>query len=263
MSQLIDEGIYTVHRMFDYQGLCPEGQDSGSSASKLLLPYFYLTAIFEWAVSSLTIFAEAATGNLYDPALYQQPNDQFEDPNADQHDHIIVSDHEEAEPKDHDYEHDGHETLSDKAFDESATLKKTKPEPCDNELFLYKLVHYTDRNVSNSGYNKTMGNCSRPFIVQRVTGSNMILLVINNLCQEQKDRHPPAPDPQQIDYNISLSCLMNQENYPRRLYMSCINRSDNESEIKLCGRGTSISSRHVIPILLGVYSVIKHIKYLV
>lgn len=36
MSQLIDEGIYRVHRMFDYQGLCPEGQDSGNAGSRLL-----------------------------------------------------------------------------------------------------------------------------------------------------------------------------------------------------------------------------------
>lgn len=36
MSQLIDESIYRVHRMIDYQGLCPEGQDSGNAGSRLL-----------------------------------------------------------------------------------------------------------------------------------------------------------------------------------------------------------------------------------
>lgn len=121
--------------------------------------------------------------------------------------------------------------MSDKAFDESATMQKTKPEPCDNEFYLYNLVHYTARNESSSGYNKTMGNCSRPFIVQRVSGSNMILLVINNLCQEQKDRYTPSPDPQQIDYNMSLPCFMNQEHLPRRLYMSCVSRSVNVSAV--------------------------------
>lgn len=34
MSQLVDEGIYKVTKMFDYQGLCPEAQDTSSPASK-------------------------------------------------------------------------------------------------------------------------------------------------------------------------------------------------------------------------------------
>ncbi|KAF7266188.1 hypothetical protein GWI33_020469 [Rhynchophorus ferrugineus] len=258
MSQLIDEGIYRVHQMFDYQGLCPEAQDTGSSASKMILPYFYLTTLLEWATNALILFAEAATGNLYDPALYQQPNEPFES-NSDPHDHIVVSDHDDHENKDHDYEH---ESGNDKAFDESATMQKTKPEPCDNELYLFSLVHYSERNISSSGYNKTMGNCSRPFIVQRVTGSNMILLVINNLCQEQRDRYPPSPDPEQINYNMSLPCLMNQVDLPRRIYMSCIKTSANESEIKLCGTGTNISAEHVIIILIGFYF-IRIIDYLV
>ncbi|ERL90828.1 hypothetical protein D910_08174 [Dendroctonus ponderosae] len=230
MSQLIDEGIYQAHRMFDYQGLCPEGQDSGSVASKLLTPFWYLMGILEWAVSTLSLFAEAATGNIYyNPPSNQPNNNQFDEP-ADHNDHTIVSDHEEeSESNDSDYEPEG---LNDKAFDETATMQKTKPEPCDNELYLYTLVHYSARDESSSGYNKTMGNCSRPFIVQRVSGSNMILLVINNLCQEQNDMFPPSPDPQQIDYNMSLPCFMNQENLPRRFYMSCISRSANVSNWK-------------------------------
>ncbi|CAG9772800.1 unnamed protein product [Ceutorhynchus assimilis] len=258
MSQLVDEGIYKMHRMFDYQGLCPEGQDTGSSGSKLLTPYFFLATILEWAVTTMTIFAEAATGNFYyDPALYQQTNEQYDD-STDHTDHnIVVSDHEEHEAN-HDYEHEGQEQVSDKAFDESATMQKTKPEPCDNEFYLYNLVHYIAKNESNSGYNKTMGNCSRPFIVQRVSGSNMILLVINNLCQEQKDRFPPSPDPQQIDYNMSLPCFMNQEHLPRRLYMSCINKSVNESEIKLCGSGTNISPNYILPVI-SMFSLFKYL----
>lgn len=141
-------------------------------------------------------------------------------------------------------------------------MQKTKPEPCDNELYLYSLIHYTTKNESVSGYNKTMGNCSRyhlknlkdffycicmgcrPFIVQRVSGSNMVLLVINNLCQEQRDRFPPSPDPQQVDYNMSLPCFMNRENYPRRLYMSCISRSANVSyNYKLDNSGVDIFCR--------------------
>ncbi|XP_066251925.1 voltage-dependent calcium channel subunit alpha-2/delta-3 isoform X2 [Euwallacea similis] len=265
MSQLIEVGVYKAHRMFDYQGLCPEEQETGSSGSRLLSPYFYIIAFFEWVLSTLTILTEAATENLYyDPTLYQLDSDPSPDDSLDHRNHndMEVSDHEELEPKDQDYEHEGIEQMHDKSFDESATMQKTKPEPCDNELYLYTLVH-TGRNESNSAYNKTMGNCSRPFIVQRVSGSNMILLVINNLCQEQKDRYPPSPDPQQIDYNMSLPCFMNQEHLPRRHYMSCISRSINESEIKLCGSGTNISSAYVVPLLLSFYSFFQFVRYLI
>lgn len=33
MSDLVEEGVYTVTRMYDYQGLCPQVQDTGNPAS--------------------------------------------------------------------------------------------------------------------------------------------------------------------------------------------------------------------------------------
>lgn len=35
MSHLIDEGIYRVTRMYDYQGLCPEEQETTNPATRL------------------------------------------------------------------------------------------------------------------------------------------------------------------------------------------------------------------------------------
>lgn len=34
MSQLVEEGIYKVTKMYDYQGLCPKKQDTSSPAAK-------------------------------------------------------------------------------------------------------------------------------------------------------------------------------------------------------------------------------------
>lgn len=49
-----------------------------------------------------------------------------------------------------------------KEFDSRLLINKTKPEPCDTEMWLYTLVHYTEKNITNSGYNKSMSeNCSR------------------------------------------------------------------------------------------------------
>lgn len=51
-------------------------------------------------------------------------------------------------------------TRNEKEFDLRLLIPKTKPEPCDNEMYLYTLVHYTERNISSSGYNKTMTDCT-------------------------------------------------------------------------------------------------------
>lgn len=70
----------------------------------------------------------------------------------------------------------------------------------------------------------------RPFIVQRVSGSNMILLVINNLCRANHDETIPWPEPTQYNYNMSTTCYkVLYNNLPRRHYMSCINRNINVS----------------------------------
>ncbi|KAK9720897.1 Neuronal voltage-dependent calcium channel alpha 2acd [Popillia japonica] len=167
-------------------------------------------------------------------------------------------------------------------------INKTKPEPCDTEMWLYTLIHYTEKNITSSGYNRSMSeNCSRPFLIQPVTGSNLVLLVINMICPEKKlysispdiliddYEEPRTPTPVEIYYNISLSCYKVKNNdfprrsymscinrsihvmiflislscykvknndFPRRSYMSCINRSIHEQEIRLCGRGSAISN---------------------
>lgn len=78
----------------------------------------------------------------------------------------------------------------------------------------------------------------RPFLIQPVTGSNLVFLVINMICPEKKFdeiysdgtfeeiEEPKSPSPVEIYYNMSLSCykVLNND-FPRRQYMSCINRS--------------------------------------
>lgn len=56
---------------------------------------------------------------------------------------------------------------SEKEFDQRLLINKTRPEPCDQEMYLYTLVHYTERNISSSGYNKTMtDNCTRYLVIK-------------------------------------------------------------------------------------------------
>ncbi|KAH0819762.1 hypothetical protein GEV33_003029 [Tenebrio molitor] len=153
--------------------------------------------------------------------------------------------------------------FSEKEFDQRVLIKKTKPEPCDYLLWFYNLVHYTERNISNSGYNRIMtDDCTRPFIVQKVFSSNMILLVVNSVCWEKENAVTKMPDPVQIDdyYNMTLACYMvKHNNFTRRHYMTCINRNVNESEIKLCGDASRKSPSIVV--LVGLLCVILRANY--
>lgn len=64
--------------------------------------------MLEWVFATLTVLTEAATGNLYyDPAQYQQSGDIADDSMDRKDSGIVVSDHDEQEPNDHDYEHEG------------------------------------------------------------------------------------------------------------------------------------------------------------
>ncbi|XP_018575433.1 voltage-dependent calcium channel subunit alpha-2/delta-3 [Anoplophora glabripennis] len=247
MSYLVEEGIYKVTKMYDYQGLCPEKQDTSSPAAKFPSPIIHLSSILNWVAGTMLFFAQSVLGNHFesfssDPGMYPDHHGRdhmYDEDHQYENDHMIHDDESADMP------------YGEKDFIQRYVIPKTKPEPCDHIIWLYSLVHYTERNISNSGYNKTMADCTRPYMVQRVSGSNMILLVINNLCKENENMRVSLPEPLQVDYNMSLACYRALNNdFPRRLYMSCIKSNSNESEIKLCGKATNISPLPVIPILL-------------
>lgn len=111
-------------------------------------------------------------------------------------------------------------------FDRRLLINKTHPESCDQQMWLYTLTHL---NTTAAPYNKTMSeDCStRPFAVQRIVNSNLILLVIKTNCLQATPMQPPLmPDGEEIFYNLSLTCYrVKHDSYARRNYMSCINRN--------------------------------------
>ncbi|KAI4455354.1 voltage-dependent calcium channel subunit alpha-2/delta-related [Holotrichia oblita] len=232
MRQLVDEGIYRPHRMYDYQGTCFPRIATNNPASKYRTPFKHLVEIWKWSVAMLFTMVRTVWGNDMD----------YPEHDTDEN----YSDGDNSYNRDGDF----------KEFDSRLLINKTKPDPCDTEMWLYTLLHYTEKNITSSGYNRSMSeNCSRPFLIQPVTGSNLVLLVINMICPEKKlysissdiliddYEEPKTPTPVEIYYNISLSCYKVKNNdFPRRPYMSCINRSIHEQEIRLCGRSSTISN---------------------
>lgn len=60
----------------------------------------------------------------------------------------------------------------------------------------------------------------------------MVLLVVNSVCLGEPNTIIQTPDPEEVDYNMSLACYRAAYNdFPRRQYMSCINRNANVSNL--------------------------------
>ncbi|KAL3271275.1 hypothetical protein HHI36_021766 [Cryptolaemus montrouzieri] len=252
MKALLKENIYKVTRMYDYQGVCAEPEDMGSPACRLLTPFVYFSNIYHYFLTSLAFVINLAFGEELNPFLYQTA-----EPIDDRRDHEVIDREHQEEMENNDQPYF---KLNEKEFIAKYRIQKTKPEPCDTEMWIYTLVHYTERNVSNSGYDKTMTDCSRPFIVQRVVNTNMVLLVVNNLCRPNYDEAIPWPEPTPYNYNMSTSCYkVLYNNLPRRHYMSCINRNINESEIKLCGRGANIQIPWFLIVVLLAMRTLRYI----
>lgn len=102
-------------------------------------------------------------------------------------------------------------------------------------------------------------NCYRPFIVQPVISSNLILIVINKLCPDVKEEMYRSPFPEEVDYNMSLDCYRALFNdFPRRHYMSCINRSIHVS--KKYQLTSNIFYCRYIYVFLEVYTIFFQFK---
>ncbi|XP_022904961.2 voltage-dependent calcium channel subunit alpha-2/delta-3 isoform X1 [Onthophagus taurus] len=227
MQQLVKEKIYKAHKMYDYQATCFPTISTGNPATKLFTPLTHFTTLLQYFLNLVLFFTKSIYTDELDTGY---SNEESED---------------DQRSSENDYR--------------ALLINKTKPEPCDTKMWLYTLIHYNDKNVSESGYNKEnmSEDCSRPFLVEPVGYSNLIFLVVSQICdqkmyesksdesemEEEEEEVPQNPYPVEVYYdNVTLSCYKVLYNdFPRRQYMSCINESKEEKEIRLCGNGSKLT----------------------
>lgn len=104
-------------------------------------------------------------------------------------------------------------------------------------------------------------DCMRPYIVQPVNYSNMLLLVVNTACTETTIP-PLSVIPEEIIYeNNSLVCQKALISLKRKRPQSCIRSHSRESEIKdLCGLASNITPNIYLFFLLSItYFLIQRI----
>lgn len=143
-----------------------------------------------------------------------------------------------------------------KQFDNSVIINRTRLQPCDRIITLYTLYpsiknktvyrtpahgcerfDYTTRQpILNLFFTFVFLFCFfRPFVVLPIPSSNLILLVVENMCPiaDPNFKITTAPYEQDIS-NESLPCYRSTINLRRRRPPSCINRHINVSFNLIC-----------------------------
>ncbi|XP_046751190.1 voltage-dependent calcium channel subunit alpha-2/delta-3 isoform X4 [Diprion similis] len=284
MQSLVDNGIYDEIAIYDYQAVCFRDEKSLCNHGNILLtPWKALERAAKWVLGSLAwMWVKSGIWSSADYAYaYPYPSDDEDEPvdeetedEDEEDDGIVVEEVKEkldvveekanaAKPRETDDQDQddgdlGVETKNEK--DQPPQIRRTRPETCDEEMKLYLL-----QNVSADKYDVDCvsvddidRDCERPYVVQPVDSSNMILLVVNAICLKS-DTEKLTVFPSEIKYNDSLACYKAANSLPRRRPASCIRNHTREREIKdLCGgasRGISITLLSMLlPILLTVPS---------
>ncbi|XP_011305922.1 voltage-dependent calcium channel subunit alpha-2/delta-3 isoform X2 [Fopius arisanus] len=238
LMSMVSEGIYEKITIFDYQGVCFMSRQTANDGSILLTPWITLKRTLSW------LFAQV----VYTWAKFG----------------LWETDYAFAQEYDHDEHLENGDTLPPEgskppAFDPRVVINRTKPTPCDQEVDLY-LLRNTSSQVYDVSFNSSKG-CDRPYVVQPVDFSNMLLVVVYVDCPGTAD-FKITVIPEEINYpNASLACQKASDSLKRRRPSSCIRSHPRESEIKdRCGRATSVQLNSILFLLIAL-STLMAIRY--
>ncbi|XP_011643391.1 voltage-dependent calcium channel subunit alpha-2/delta-3 isoform X2 [Pogonomyrmex barbatus] len=236
MDSLVKENVFERIRIFDYQAVCSKNTRTNNAGNSLLTPWKHFQKTMSWVISQAA-WAWAKTG-------------------------IMDSDHAEAygyisddESAIHEDDHDSEEkplpvdSKDERFFDPNIWLiNRTRPEVCDQEVHLYT------RNTSFDAFDALdADDCVRPYMVQPVGHSNMLLVVVNNMCSETTFPLLRVKPEEVIYGNNTLVCQKALAGLKRKRPQSCIRSNPRESEIKKqCGLATNARSNLLLLILLLV-----------
>ncbi|XP_029166338.1 voltage-dependent calcium channel subunit alpha-2/delta-3 isoform X2 [Nylanderia fulva] len=226
MHSMVKEGVFEKIRVFDYQAVCFKHINKTANAgSTLFTPWNHLQKAMAWMVSQAA-WAWAKTG-------------------------VMEPDYAGAYGYTSDEESVAHNTCFPyDTVDDSFLINRTRLEVCDQEMFLYL------RNTSFNTYDVDADEqCIRPYVVQPVGASNLLLVVVNTGCGDMT--FPPMSiTPEEVVYESSLVCQKAFAGLKRKRPQSCIRTHSRESEIEdQCGLATNARSslRLLVTMFLLMY----------
>ena len=243
MSSLVKEGVFEKIRIFDYQAVCFKSTQTSNDGNILLTPWKNAQKMMSWMISqAVWAWAKAGIWESEYAEAYAYPNEE-------EGMHEDYQENEEKPPVD---------AKDEKLFDQKVLINRTRPEACDQEVYLYL------RNASFNSYDiesDVNENCMRPYIVQPVELSNMLLLVVNTDCKDTVSP-PLSVIPEEVIYeNNSLVCQKALTTLKRRRPQSCIRSHPRESEIKdLCGFAPNVAPNvYLLLVLLTTCTIARRI----
>ncbi|XP_049864524.1 voltage-dependent calcium channel subunit alpha-2/delta-3 isoform X3 [Schistocerca gregaria] len=249
MDSLVQDKIYKKVAVYDYQGACVDQKSPYSAAGIHASPLLPMKWFLQWVVSKfLWLLMKTNVYQLWDPRWTFADDDgtAYTEVEADT---FVTRDEGASLPTSEGSlpERQGYHTYMTPVVHHINPANKTQPRPCDKRVDLYILQ--PDRLNINPLKGKLTNchstGCERPFSVQKIPKSNLILLVVDTLCPCGSKQLSIVP--QEVTYDsVSEAEGSHCRNKPqeamyRRRPPKCMNYHPEESEIRACGHG-SVSS---------------------
>lgn len=265
MDSLVQDRIYKKVAVYDYQGACLDQKSPYSDDATRISPLQPIRWLLHWAFSHMVWFAMqmdlfpsrvAASDDVYSDDYENNNNfDQY----STRDDGRVLNGGSTSETQ-------TRQQLPPSTPTSPLVNNRSMPRPCDKRVDLYILQ--PDRLNTSGQFNPLKGKltnchvtgCERPFSVQKIPRSNLILLVVDTLCPCGSKQLSITP--QEVNYEslqgvaVTTRCRVKpQETMYRRRPPKCMNYHPEESEIKLCGNcGRAYLSVSVLVFCLLVWS---------
>uniref|UniRef100_A0A0K2VK47 Voltage-dependent calcium channel alpha-2/delta subunit conserved region domain-containing protein n=2 Tax=Lepeophtheirus salmonis TaxID=72036 RepID=A0A0K2VK47_LEPSM len=277
MESLIQHNIYKEIEIFDYQAICLETKKDGSDASMIFTPFKMIGWAFQALLSHFTWFIiRMEIHHIWNPdwsfAMPQSP------PEVKDYVDNYYDDTYPSEPT-------GSSTTNDPLIEEfplkdgspipllpMTYINKTTPKPCDKRVFLYELNDEKlykpnkqtgkPRPIKGRLSNCHNSECERPFSVQLIPHTNLMLIVADKLCPCFSTKLTIVPT--KIEYGPSNEtgyCEKLKYNIYRKKPAHCLSYHPEEVEIKLCGGTSGLCASTSTIILATLYCLTGYLRY--
>lgn len=258
LDSLIQHQIYKTIQIYDYQAICLEREDDGSSANFLLSPFKMMAAMFNYILGQVAwTIIRFEIHHLWNPdwtyafpqGLGEVETDQYDAmPEADVNDDMGGTDYYDPLMDEFSIKDGGRIPLLKMTY-----INKTSPRPCDKQVTLYELneASFTrgGKTVPVKGKltNCHSSECERPFSVNLIPHTNLIMIVADKTCPCFSTKI--SIEPTKVEYgpaNETAYCERLKYSIYRRKPTHCLNYHAEETEIKLCGGSSNLSASAVM-----------------
>ncbi|XP_061709139.1 voltage-dependent calcium channel subunit alpha-2/delta-3 isoform X2 [Cydia pomonella] len=246
MTRLVEDEVYKTIHIVDYQAVCFREKKTTNPAATLLTPLENVRLILAWFLATSVWLYNTITVGLAQGSVYT-----FDDENVTPT--VAYQNYENDEETDDPFLTKPPTARVERDFEKLVLINRTRPTPCDREMYLYQL----DYSNLNEKLNKPLKECDRPFYAQLVNFTNMLLVVVDANCPKEEGS-VFSVEPTEVLYNETLPCLKHIHPLYRKQPVSCIRSHPEESNIDMCGRA-SIPGRNLLWIPLAAVSIYTYV----